>query len=462
MAIALLAILFIGLLLIATESITHINKAAVAMFAGVSSWLIYISYGSDFVMAGHPLDFLSFLSVHPLTATSVKEFISEQIFLKYVLQAADIVLFLLATTTIAEVLNQNGCFDFIGEWIRTRRPRKLMWVLAGLTFLLSANLDNLATVVLMLSIMHPLLQNDKQRRIYGTVIVLSANCGGAITAIGDITSLKLWTDGLVTPSEYFLALLLPIFCAFVVTLLLLQNNLPRRVELAYTALPYRGDDTVLNRSQRLLMLFVGIGGLWFIPTFHRITLMPPFVGALCVLALLWFVNELCNRQLVSSDQMILRRLPMALQYANLQNLLYFIGLVFMFGALSETGLASAWASQIGTYAQTYLPVFGCISAFCSALIGNLPTLTAMTNLCGGVDTVGQGSAFACNSPFWYMLSFSSAVGGTMLSTGTVAGLLLMRMENVGFGWYLRHITPKVAAGLVVGLSALSLIYYFYF
>lgn len=453
MAVIILAILLIGLLLIATESVNHINKAAVAMFVGVICWLLYIAHGAEFIINEHPFDFLSYISSHNVTANSVKEFIAGHVFVKYIAQCAGIVLFLLATTSIVEVLHQNGCFDFMNEWLLTRRPRKLMWMLAALTFLLSANLDNLATVVLVLSIVHPLLQNDKLRRIYGTVIVLAANLGGAVTAIGDLTSLKLWTDEHITPSVYFCIMVIPICVALIVTLALLQHNLPQRVEFASTTLPYRGDDTVLNRSQRLLMLFVGIGGLWFIPTFHRITLMPPFVGALCVLAFLWFVNELCNRHLLVSDQMVHRRLPMALQYANLQNLLYFIGIMFMFGALAETGLTDRLANNLCAHGANVYGL-GLISTALSALLGNIPILVAGCSIFG--ETSGQTilSVLDTDGAFWPILSYSTALGGTLLLTGSVTGATLMRIEGVSFGWYFKHVTPKVLAGFFTGFACL--------
>ena len=240
MAIVLLVISLIGLLLIATESVNHINKAAVAMFAGVSCWLLYIAYGVDFVASEHPMEFLAYVSSHAITVLSIKDFISDTLFLKYVAQGANVVLFLLATTTIVEVLSNNGCFDFVAEWLRTRRPKKLMWMLALFTFILSANLDNLLTVVLLLTIVHPLLQTDTLRRMYGTVVILAANCGGVITVIGDMTSLKLWTDGLIAPSEYFLTLVVPVVAALSTILLLLQHNLPSRIEFTTTTLPYRG------------------------------------------------------------------------------------------------------------------------------------------------------------------------------------------------------------------------------
>lgn len=453
MALVILAIFLVGLILIATETLTHINKAAVAMFAGVTCWLIYIVYGHHFVNAEYHTSFLTDLGAHADSPDAVKAFVAERIFPDYVASAANIVLFLLATTTIAEVLSNNGCFDFIAEWLRTRRPQKFMWMLALITFILSANLDNLATVVLMFSIVYPLLQNDKLRRIYCTVIVIAANCGGAITVIGDLTSLQLWTKGLVEPTPYFLVLVLPVVVALATILLLLRTHLPARVEFTTIALPYRGDDTLLTRSQRLLMLFVGIGGLWFIPTFHRLTALPPFLGALCVLALLWIVNELCNRQLMGSDRMVGRRLPMALQYANLQNLLFFIGLTLMFGAVTESGLPGELCETIPLPAGSDT-LLGIPIAILSALFGNIPMLIGGISVFADNACTLPNETTAAGGTFWPLLSYTTALGGTLLSTGTVTGLMLMRMEGQGFGWYLKHITPKIFIGLLAGYIVL--------
>lgn len=190
-----ISILLVGLLLIATENINKMNKAAVAMFVGVICWLLYIGYGTHFVIAEHQIDFLSYLSNHTVSNSSVKEFIAGSIFFKYIGNVAQVVLFLLGTMTIVEVLNNNGCFDFIREWLRTRNPRRFLCVLTALTFVLSANLDNLTTVCLMLGIMHAMIADDKQRMIYGSVIIIAANCGGAFTVIGDVTSLAFWSNG---------------------------------------------------------------------------------------------------------------------------------------------------------------------------------------------------------------------------------------------------------------------------
>ncbi len=450
---ALTVIMFVGLLLNATEPLNRINRSAVAVFVGVICWLLYIVNASDFVTANHLADFNAFVAKQG-DVVGFKDFIASKLFFKYVVKSANIAFFLFATTCIVEVLNNNGCFDFLGEWLKTRRPRKLMWLLAFFTFILSANLDNLVTVILLLTILHPLLQSEKQRRIYGVVVVLAANCGGAVSVIGNITSLKLWNDGLVTPSIYFLTLLLPVLAALVTMLLILSRQLPNRVELALDRLPYRGDDTVLSRPQRLLLLVVGVGGLWFIPSFHRLTLMPPFVGALCVLALVWMINELCNRQLLGSDKMVLRRLPMALQYGNLQNVLYFVGLTLAFGAITETGLFESvgnWVAQ--NIGNTY--AVGLISAALSGLFGHVPALLGMTDVLSHGE--GWGAASACDGALWPILSYCTTMGGILLLSSSISGLLLMRMENVSIGWFLRHVTPKVVAGFAVGFVVLVLV-----
>ena len=424
------------------------------MFMGISCWLLYIGYGTSFVIAEHQIDFLSFLTNNSVTEQSVKEFIASDIFLKYSVISAEIAVFLVATISIIEVLNNNGCFDFIQEWLKTYNPIRFLWIIAGITFILSANMDNVTTVCLMLAIMHSIVADDKARMMYGAVIVLAANCGGAFTVIGDVTSLTLWTSGLVTPTAYSSLLVLPSFAALTTVLILVSRSLPSRLKLVHTAPPYRGDDTVLNRSQRLLLLFVGIGGLWFIPTFHRITLMPPFVGALCVLALLWIFNELCNRSLLHSDQMVKKRLPVALQYANIQNILFFIGLTLTLGAVTETGVFADFFNWLTHHLTDNEYVISGIMGLLSSVLNNV------TVVLGNIAIFSQDVAqthpyfdklFSVNGTFWPLLSYTSAMGGSLLSIGSLAGYALMRMENVTLRWYIRHFAPKVLAGLIVGL-----------
>ena len=226
MSLIIVAILCISYLLLATESLTKVNKSAVAMFAGTIGWVLYICYGTDFVMGQYAREYAEFLNGALPSSALVKQFIAENVFLKHVGQACGIVLFLLATMTIVEILNNNGCFDFVSQLLRTRSAKRILWIIAGVTFIISANLDNLTTTVMMLTIMHKIVPARKQRLIYGSAIVLAANCGGALTVIGDPVGLVLWNAGAVTATSYSMGLLLPCLAAWLLPTWWIGRMLP--------------------------------------------------------------------------------------------------------------------------------------------------------------------------------------------------------------------------------------------
>ena len=338
MTLIIVFMLILGYLLIATGHLTGVNKAAIAMFIGTVGWVVYICWGTDFVTDQHPDDYLEFLHGAKPTSDAVKDFIHDNVFLYYVGRAASVVMFLLATMSIIEILNNNGCFDFIQKWIRTRNPNRLLWTITFATFVISANLDNLTTATMMLVIMHGIVQNRRQRMLIGSAVVIAANCGGCFTVIGDPTGLLLWGDGAVTATHFSSYMALPAVLAWVIPTILINRELPERLDTQWSPMPYRGDDTNLNPWQRVVMLFVGIGGLWFIPTFHNITKLSPFLGALCVLSVLWVVNEVFNRKLMTADQMSQRLIPRALQYGSIQQILFVMGIMMGMGVVTETGI----------------------------------------------------------------------------------------------------------------------------
>jgi len=454
-------LLIFGYLLIATGHLTGVNKAAIAMFIGTVGWVVYICWGSDFVMSLHPHEYSEFLAGEKPSSDAVKFFIYDSIFLKYVGRAASIVMFLLATMTIIEILNNNGCFDFITEWIRTRNSKRLLWTITLATFILSANLDNLTTATMMLVIMHAIVRSRRQRMLIGAAIVLAANCGGCFTVIGDPTGLILWGDGAVTATNFSKYLVLPAIIAWVVPTILINRQLPSRLDTEWTAPPYRGDDTNLNRWQRMVMLFVGIGGLWFIPTFHNITKLSPFLGALCVLSVLWVVNEAFNRKLNDSDQMAQRRIPRAIQYGTIQQMLFVMGIMLGMGVMTETGVLgdiSAWID----YNIHNIWIVGIISGFLSSMVDTFTMAITNISLYPIVENDALGvwmddeylGNFVRNGMYWKVVAFSTAVGGCLLCVGSTSGLALMKMEHVRLGWYLKTLAPKVLLGFILGLIIL--------
>ena len=455
--------LIFGYLLIATGHLTGVNKAAIAMFLGTVGWVIYICWGSDFVMAEHAGDSQEFLSGEDPSSDAVKFFIRDNVFLYYVGRAASIVMFLLATMSIIEILNNNGCFDFVSKWIRTRNSKRLLWTITLATFIISANLDNLTTATMMLVIMHGIIQSRRQRMLIGSAIVIAANCGGCFTVIGDPTGLLLWGDGAVTATNFSSYMALPAILAWVIPTALIGRELPERLDTQWSPMPYRGDDTNLNQWQRVVMLFVGIGGLWFIPTFHNITKLSPFLGALCVLSVLWVVNEVFNRKLMNADQMSQRLIPRALQYGSIQQILFVMGIMMGMGVITETGIFPDVAQWIDDNIHNVW-ILGIVSGLLSSLVDTFTIAISDISLYPVVkgalpgDYIGN---FIANGAYWKIIAYCTAVGGCMLSVGSVSGLALMKMEHIRTGWYLRNITLKVLAGWLIGLGALWFEIYMY-
>lgn len=461
MTAVILCVILIGFLLIATESFHRINKASVAMLMGVLCWILYIGWGTDYVLQQYGTQFSDFLADTPnCEVHEAKLFIAENVFVNYLQQVAQIVFYLLSTMSIVEVLTNNGCFDFLKVWLRTRSSRKFFWILCLITFLLSMNLDNLTTVVLMLGVVRVLIKEEKLRWIFGSAIVITANGAGALTVIGDSTTLMLWIKGLVTPAHLSMNLLLPILVGLGVILLLISRKLPRQLQFQDTTPRYRGNDSILDRWQYLLMLIVGICGLWFVPTFHKLTLLPPFVGSLCVLSVLWILNELFNRTLFSSGRMVHNtNKPLALQYDTIQNLLFFMGIFLALGAMQETGKLDRFFIDIAKIISNVYSLSGIVGVL-SAFFGNVTiTLTSISLFARPeiISNVAFAQEFVSDGNFWVLLSYTTAFGASLLTIGSVSGFSLMKMENVSFLWYVRHMTFKVVAGWLAGLLVYGII-----
>ena len=427
MVLIIVLMLLFSYLLIATGHLTGVNKAAIATFLGTISWVVFVIWSKDF---------------------------SQEVFLSSVGRAAAIVMFLLATMSIIEILNNNGCFDFINEWIRTRNPKRLLWTITLATFVLSATLDNLATTMLMLVIMHSIVRSRSQRMLIGSAIVLAACCGGCFTVIGDCTGLLLWGDEAVTATQFSARLALPALVAWIVPTIFINRELPGRLDIEWTVAPYRGDDTRLNRWQRLLMLVVGIGGLWFIPTFLSLTRLSPFLGALCVLAVLWVVNEAFNRKLMNADQMSQRRFPRVLQYGAIQQMLFVMGIMLGFGAAAETGVLSAIARWVEANVGS-IWIIGIISGFLSGMIDMFTIAVSDISIAQSLHGLTAATGpYAQNGAFWLITAYTTAVGGCLLSVGSACGIALMQMEHIRLSWYLRRIAPKVLIGWLLGMAVL--------
>lgn len=446
------AILIVSLFLIATERHTNINKAAVSVFACTLGWVLYVCFGSDFVASQHSAEYLSFLDGVKPNSTAVKMYIAQDILLPYIGHAAEIVLFLVATMSIVNILYNNGCFDFLTLWIRTRNSKLLLWKLTAVAFFMSANLDNTATIVIMLTVTNAILIRTKDRMIYGAMVMTAVSFGGALTVIGDPVGLVLWNKGAITATDYTLSMLLPCLIAWTLPTAYMTLRLPDTVEVERATLPYRGDDTTLNIWQRLLMFLVGIGGLWFIPTFHDITKLPPFLGALCVLSLLWIVNEIFNRKIFRVERSLRSDIPQQMQYNTIQKILYIIGVILALGVVAETGAMNWLAHHVDRFVGNVWGI-GATAALASTVLDNFASFMTLVSL---HDVSATDAYYGVGGDYWKAVSFGGAVGGSILCIGSIAGVMMMRMQGVSLKWYIRNITPLTLTAGIIAFIVLCL------
>lgn len=460
MTLAIVLVMLLCYILMATEHLTHLNKASVAVFFGTVGWILYMCTGTSFINGLHAEEFQDFLDGSPYSLLASKQFIADHIFLHYVGQIGSLALYLLSTMAIVEVLMNNECFWFLNLWLRRRSTTQVLATSVVVTFLMSCNLDNLTTTVLMLMILRRILRNPRQRMYICSAVVIAANCGGVLTVIGDVTSLMLWSKGAVTATNYSLTLLLPSVVATAIPAFLIRRRLPETVDIERPTYSFNGDDSTLAVWQKVLMLILGFGGLWFIPTFHRITQLPPFLGALCVLGVMWAVNEGMNMSRIKTEQPQSIGLSRSLQYEVLQLIMFCVGVCLCVDVMIESGAmrtAAEWCDQ--NLHDIYL--ISIILGLVSSVLDNMALVMAGINIYsvipdGMLENVYQES-FMLDGQYWQLVTLSGCVGGCIFPIGSAAGYALMRAEDMTFMWYVKRVSLFATVGWLASLGVFFLV-----
>lgn len=460
MTIAIVVLMLIGYALICVEHITHLNKATVAMFCGVVGWVLFMCTGTSFIQVLHAQEFLDYLNGAPYTLEASKQFIASHIFLQHFGQMGSIVLYVLATMAIVEVLLNNECFNFLKTWLRSQNTDHVLWLTVLVTFTISANLDNLSTTVMMLMVMRRILRSQRQRQYIGAAIVIAANAAGMFTVIGDISSLLIWTKGAVTPTNYTGSLALSAVVATVIPTFFIRRALPERLDIERPTYSFRGEDSVLKIWQRAILMVLAFGGLWFVPTFHRITLLPPFLGALCVLGVVWVANEVINIHRIKSEQPQTISMGRSLQYEVLQVIMYTVGACLCVDVLIEIGAmraASGWLDA-NIHSTYLLSIFlGLLSAVMDNIVLVLSGVNIYSVLTPAEAVTPYLENFLQNGQYWHLISLSGNIGGCLLPIGSVAGLALMKSEEVTIWWWFRRITLGTFFGWLCALGTYFLV-----
>lgn len=433
LTLAIVIVFCIGYFFIAIESVTKINKAAVALLMLVLTWSLFMIAPDSYLPA----------AVGDHVASAVSEVIE-----RHLGSTSTTLFFLMGAMTIVELVDQNGGFNFVRNMIQTRSKRSLLWRIAFMTFCLSAILDNLTTSIVMIMILRKLVSERNDRIIYASLVVIAANSGGAFSPIGDVTTIMLWNKGVITAAGVILKLLIPSLVSMVIPAYLLSLSL--KGELAFTgkmAQTVRTDE--LTEMQRKIIFFLGVGGLMFVPIFKSITHLPPFVGILLVLGVLWTVTELFYAHLKEPEEKgaMQKRVTQMLTRIDMSTILFFLGILMAVACLETIGVLTRMGEGLNTlFDGNHYLVTGIIGVL-SSIIDNVPLVAG----CMGMYSVAPVGDMAVDGVFWQLLAYCAGVGGSMLIVGSAAGVVVMGLEKITFGWYMKRISWIAFVGYIAGI-----------
>ncbi|HSX25706.1 MAG TPA: sodium:proton antiporter NhaD [Chlamydiales bacterium] len=402
----------IGYFAIIFESAMRINKAASALLMAVVTWMFL------YLIKGHNL---------AEDIGQLGEKLSE---------ISQIIFFLMGAMTLVEVVDSHKGFKIITDLIHTNSKKKMLWILGLVTFFLSAILDNLTTTIVMVSLLRKLVPDKQDRMILGSMVVIAANAGGAWTPIGDVTTTMLWINGNITSLQVMKALFIPSFLSLVIALGLLgwqlKGNYPKLVQRAH--------EEKVEPGARLIF-FCGVGALIFVPIFKALTGLPPFMGILIGLAVVWLVTDIIHSPYETREHL---RLPHILTRIDTSGILFFLGILLAISALDTVGLLRELAEILDRYVHN-LPLIATMIGLISAVIDNVPLVAA-----------GMGmydlQTYPTDSTFWQMLAYCAGTGGSILIIGSAAGVALMGMEKIDFMWYLKRISLIALASYLAGVA----------
>ncbi len=428
----------IGYIGIALEHVFHVNKATFALIMCGVLWAVY-------ALCGHDPN----LSEDMIVALG---------------DTCEIVVFLIGAMTIVELIDRYGGFKILVHHISAKSKRGLMWILAIVAFFLSSILDNMTTTIIMVMMLRRMLSDRHERWMFASVIVLAANAGGAWSPIGDITTIMLWMKNYVSSVDLIVNLLIPSLVSVIIpTWIATRFIKPAPVE----ALNESDQRVGYNLSEHhyglsVAILICGVAGLLFVPIFKAVTHLPPYMGILISLGVLWLVTELIVRH-YGLDGKMEGRVSQVVKSIDMSTILFFLGILMAVGALSQAGILhelAAWLNE--TFHEVY--IINGIIGILSSIVDNVPLVAACMNM---YPVMTEATAAAAADPsyamlfvedglFWHLLTFCAGVGGSLLIIGSAAGVVAMGIEKISFTWYLKHITWMALVGYVAGIATIAL------
>ncbi len=464
--ITLMTVVFVvGYILIAMEHKIGVNKAATALILGMTLWVMYMFSGDGTISVVNAESFRHFLAGNsdvasmPLAKQCAK-FVSDCQIVESLGEHVQIVLYLIGAMAIVELIDVHGGFTCVTERISTRAKRKLLWILSFITFFMSSILDNLTTAIVMTMLLRKMVSDRHERWIFAGMIIIAANSGGAWTPTGDVTTIMLWINENVTTSALITKLFLPSMFSMLVPLIIISfmlgdGNVDYSTENAESSISAH-----VSPKERFAIFCLGVSALISIPIFKAITHLPPFMGVLLVLGIIWVIIEIMyNRK---PDVPISRqyRLTAIFSRIDLGTILFFMGILMAVSALQSVGILK----EVSTYLDKEVHnvyVINTIVGILSSIIDNVPLVAGAMGMYPiptheAVALSGEPAYminFVQDGIFWQLLAYCAGVGGSILIIGSAAGVVVMGLEKITFAWYCKHISLLALLGYFSGIIA---------
>lgn len=439
MIIAMIVLFVIGYLGIASEHVLHVNKATFALIMCAVLWSIYAMCGHD-----------------PNITEDMVEALGD---------TCEIVVFLIGAMTIVELIDRYGGFNIIVRRIKASNKRGLLWTLAAFAFVLSAILDNMTTTIIMVMMLRRMLSDQKERWIFASVIVLAANAGGVWSPIGDITTIMLWMKNYVSSGDLVTNLLLPAMVSIAIPTWIASRFIKSEPVESLNESDKRIGYVLSDHHPGIsvAILICGVAGLLFVPVFKGVTHLPPYMGILLSLGILWLVTELIVRH-YKLDGKIEGRISQIVRYIDMSTILFFLGILMAVAALSQSGILGELAAWLNENVHEVY-VINVIIGILSSIIDNVPLVAAcmdmypvMTDsMLAASSDPAYGVFFTEGGLFWRLLTFSAGVGGSMMIIGSAAGVVAMGIEKIPFMWYVKRIFWLALIGFLSGIAVIALL-----
>jgi len=457
MFILMVVIFVLGYTAIALEHPLRIDKAASALILGTLVWVVYILGAEGILHLGFSPSWTEFMASHPDAhgLHAIHEFIVEKEIIHHLGEISEILFFLLGAMTIVEVVDQHEGFKIITDKIKTTKKVKLIWILSVLTFFMSALLDNLTTTIVMVALIRKLIDDKETRWFFASIIVIAANAGGAWSPIGDVTTIMLWIGGQVTALHIIEGVILPSMAAIIVPLLILTFTMKGDV----TRPQIEADETeYTSQGERLLFLIIGVGGLLFVPVFKTVTHLPPYMGMLLSLGVIWVVGEIIHKDKPQEIKDKLKVIAI-LRRVDVPTVLFFLGILSAVAALQSAGHLSIMSQYLDEKLGNIYLIDLAIGVL-SSIVDNVPLVAGAMGMypITDVGAVGYDAFFVQDGLFWEFLAYTAGTGGSILIIGSAAGVAAMGLEKIDFIWYLKKISLLAIVGYLSGAGVYYLMF----